>query len=132
MNPKEKIRKILSQVFYTSDNEAFIDYAKAEMHEYSIILKEMGKEKKEKKTMDVFKFIKEVLDKYNYGIYYKVNPVQQLMTQDSSPLFRINSVDVNEVEENIIKEYELFTKKQQKIDKPSQEDSAANMNSKTG
>ena len=132
MNPKEKIRKILSQVFYTSDNEAFIDYDKAEMHEYSIILKEMGKEKKEKKTMDVFKFIKEVLDKYNYGIYYKVNPVQQLMTQDSSPLFRINSVDVNEVEENIIKEYELFTKKQQKIDKPSQEDSAANMNSKTG
>ena len=132
MNPKEKIRKILSQVFYTSDNEAFIDYDKAEMHEYSIILKEMGKEKKEKKTMDVFKFIKEVLDKYNYGIYYKVNPVQQLMTQDSSPLFRINSVDVNEVEENIIKEYELFTKKQQKIDKPSQEDSAANMISKTG
>ena len=132
MNPKEKIRKILSQVFYTSDNEAFIDYAKAEMHEYSIILKEMGKEKKEKKAMDVFKFIKEVLDKYNYGIYYKVNPVQQLMTQDSSPLFRINSVDVNEVEENIIKEYELFTKKQQKIDKPSQEDSAANRNSETG
>ena len=82
--------------------------------------------------MDVFKFIMEVLDKYHYGIYYKVNPVQKLETQDSAPLFRINSVEANEVEEIIIKEYELFTKKQQKKNEHSQEDLVANRNSKTG
>jgi hypothetical protein len=132
MNPKKIIRKILGTIFYTSDNKGFIDYDEAELHEYGIILRKFGKEKEEKKAMDILKFIMEVLEKYNYGVYHKINPVQKLETQDSAPLFRINSVEISEVEETIIKEYELFTKKQHQKNEPSQEDSVVNKNSESG
>ena len=82
--------------------------------------------------MNVFKFIMEVLNKYHYGVYYKVNPVEKLETQDSAPLFRINSVEPKQIEEIIIKEYELFTKKQQRNNKPLQEGLAVNKNSESG
>lgn len=132
MNPKQRINKILGTIFYTSDNKGFLNYSKAELHEYAVILKELAKEKEEKKAMDILKFIVDVMEKYNYGVYHKINPVQKLETQDNAPLFRINSVDVHEIEEIIIKEYELFTKKQQQKDEPSQNDSVVNTNSETG
>ena len=102
MNPNNIIRTILGTIIYTSDNKGFISYDEAELHEYGIILRNFGKEKEEKKAMDILKFIMEVLEKYNYGIYHKINPVQKLETQDSAPLFRINSVEISMIHERAI------------------------------
>ena len=62
---------------------------------------------KEKKIMDTIKLIMRILESQNWGIYYKIQPMQSLETQDGSALYKVNQVDDSEIENAIT---QLLTK----------------------
>ena len=93
-------------IFLADDGKAFITEEEAENYNNN------KQQVKRKNTMTIVELIKSVLDKKNWGIYYKSKPVQNLQVQDGVPLFRVNEVDsesinhalefeLNEIEERV-------------------------------
>ena len=80
--------------------------------------------KQKQRIMDTIELIMQVLERKNWGVYYRNNPMQLLETQDNSALYKVNQVDECDIEttiEQALTEWES-----------SQTNSNQNKNSTTG
>ena len=53
------------------------------------------------RIMDTIELIMQVLKSKNWGVYYKIQPMQPLETQDGTALYKVNQVDECEIEKVI-------------------------------
>ena len=96
-----KIRKELETVFVTSDGRKFLKYIDALYSQSEIENGIEIKLSKQKKVMNIVELIMDVLKSENWGVYYKNQPMQTLEMQDGDPLYKINQVDDEDVEQAI-------------------------------
>ena len=52
---------------------------------------------------DLQKIIEQLLDKNNWGLYFKANPLEQLPSQDGQHIYQVNNVSKEEVSAAIVK-----------------------------
>ena len=97
----QKIRKELETVFVTSDGRKFLKYVDALYAQSEIENGIEIKLSKQKKVMNIVELIMDVLKSENWGVYYKNQPMQTLEMQDGDPLYKINQVDDEDVEQAI-------------------------------
>lgn len=73
--------------------------------------------------MKIVELVMRILEKENWGVYYKNQPIQPLELQDGNSLYQVNQVDESEIEK-IIEEALAW--------EYSQTNSSQNKNSTTG
>jgi hypothetical protein len=64
------------------------------------MVQEVKLQKKEE-IMNIVELILRMLEKENWGIYYKNQPIQPLELQDGNSLYQVNQVDESEIEKVI-------------------------------
>ena len=84
-------------------------------------------QKKIQVIMNTVELLMRVLKMENWGVYYKNSPMQALEMKDGAPLYKINQVDEDEIE-NAIKR--MLTCKENT--QTNYQSSEQNENSKTG
>ena len=57
--------------------------------------------KQKQRIMEITELIMQVLKSKNWGVYYKIQPIQPLETQDGTALYKVNQVDEQEIEKVI-------------------------------
>ena len=96
-----KIKKELDTVYIDSSGKRHLDYMKARCAETQILLCRQNKLKQKQRIMDITELIMQVLKSKNWGVYYKIQPMQPLETQDGTALYKVNQVDECEIEKAI-------------------------------
>ena len=96
-----KIKEELDTIYITSDGRKFINYKDALYWEDELQSCIERNIVKNKKVMDIVEKIMQVLKSENWGVYYKNQPMQPLEMQDGNPLYKINQVDDEDVEQAI-------------------------------
>ena len=92
---KQKIKTELAIIHLTTDNKKFLDIKDAMKHQGIL---EKHKEKKMEEiqmVVDVKNLIKEVLEKNDWGIYFKAEPISSLPVQDNSKIYKVNDVSAD-------------------------------------
>jgi len=96
-----KIKKELDTVYIDSSGKRHLDYIEARCAELQILMCEERKLQQRQRIMEIIELIMQVLKSKNWGIYYKIQPIQPLETQDGSALYKVNQVDEHEIEKVI-------------------------------
>ena len=123
-----EIKKELDTVYIDSSGKRHLDYIEARCAELQILMCEERKLQQRQRIMEIIELIMQVLKSKNWGIYYKIQPIQPLETQDGSALYKVNQVDECEIETAI----EKASTKGNPWEESSQIDSNQNKNSTTG
>ena len=98
----QKIKKELETVFITSDGRKFLKYIDALYSQAELDKGIEIKLSKQRRVMNIVELIMNVLKSENWGVYYKNQPMQPLEMQDGNPLYQINQVDDEDVEQAIV------------------------------
>ena len=98
---RQKVKNELETVYITSDGRKFIKYEDALYAQSELNSCAEAKLLKEEKNKDIIKLVMDVLKSENWGVYYKTQPMQPLEMQDGNPLYKINQVDDDAVEQAI-------------------------------
>ena len=96
-----EITKELDTVYIDSSGKRHLDYMKALCAESQILMCRERKLQKKQRIMEIAELIMQVLKSKNWGIYYKIQPIQPLETQDGTALYKVNQVDECEIEKVI-------------------------------
>ena len=89
---KKMLKTELATAYLTTDDKKFLDINDAIEHQGIL---EKHKEKKMEEiqmVVDVKNLIKEVLEKNDWGIYFKAEPISSLPVQDNSKIYKVNDV----------------------------------------
>ena len=124
---KQKIKSELDTVYIDSNGNKYIEYVDALCGQSQINICIKSKLKQKEKTMEIADKVLQVLKSENWGVYYKNQPIQPLEMQDGNALYKVNQVDDDEIEEEIIN---ALT--EEKPWESSQTDSSQNNNSTNG
>ena len=129
MNKKNdlKLKSELDTVYIDSSGTRYLDYMQALCAESQIQQCVERKLKQKQRIMDIVELVMQILKSENWGVYYKIQPMQPLEMQDGNALYKVNQVDEDQIETALEK---ALTK-----DKPwesSQTNSNQNKNSTTG
>ena len=96
-----KIKKELDTVYIDSSGGRHLDYMEARCAESQILMCKERKLQQKQRIMDTIELIMQALKSKNWGVYYKIQPIQPLETQDGSALYKVNQVDEKEIEKVI-------------------------------
>ena len=96
-----KINKELDTVCIDSSGKRHLNYIDARCAEAQIFMCKERKLQQRKRIMETIELIMQVLKSKNWGIYYKIQPIQPLETQDGTALYKVNQVDEQEIEKVI-------------------------------
>ena len=96
-----KIKKELDTVYIDSSGKRHLDYMEARCAETQILMCRERKLQQKQRIMKITELIMQVLKSKNWGVYYKIQPIQPLETQDGSALYKVNQVDEHEIEKVI-------------------------------
>ena len=96
-----KIKKELDTVYIDSSGKRHLDYMEARCAETQILMCKERKLQQKQRIMKIAELIMQVLKSKNWGIYYKIQPIQPLETQDGTALYKVNQVDEHEIEKVI-------------------------------
>ena len=96
-----EIKKELDTVYIDSSGKRHLDYMEARCAESQIAKCKESKLKQKQKIMEIQELIMQVLKSKNWGVYYKIQPIQPLETQDGTALYKVNQVDEQEIEKVI-------------------------------
>ena len=96
-----KIKKELDTVYIDSSGKRHLDYMEARCAETQILMCRERKLQQKQRIMKITELIMQVLKSKNWGVYYKIQPIQPLETQDGSALYKVNQVDEKEIEKVI-------------------------------
>ena len=69
--------------------------------EAQILMCKERKLQQRQRIMETIELIMQVLKSKNWGVYYKIQPIQPLETQDGTALYKVNQVDESEIEKVI-------------------------------
>ena len=92
---KNLIKTELATIYLTTNDKKFLDINDAIEHQGII---EKHKEKKMEEIqmiVDVKNLIKEVLEKNDWGIYFRAEPISSLPVQDNSKIYKVNDVSAD-------------------------------------
>ena len=96
-----EIKKELDTVYIDSSGKRHLDYMEARCAESQILKCKERKLQQRQRIMEITELIMQVLKSKNWGIYYKIQPMQPLETQDGTALYKVNQVDECEIEKVI-------------------------------
>ena len=96
-----KLKHELSTVYIDTSGTKHLDYNTALCAQAQIDMAQEGKLQKKEEIMNIVELILRVLEKENWGIYYKNQPIQPLELQDGNSLYQVNQVDESEIEKVI-------------------------------
>ncbi len=96
-----RIKKELDAVYIDSSGKKHLDYMEARCAETQMLLCRERKLQQKQRIMNTTELIMQVLKSKNWGVYYKIQPIQPLETQDGSALYKVNQVDETEIEKVI-------------------------------
>lgn len=126
-NNNLSIKKELDIVYITSSGDRYLKEIDAYAAESQIQQVRDYEQKKIQVIMNTVELLMRVLKMENWGVYYKNSPMQALEMKDGAPLYKINQVDEDEIE-NAIKR--MLTCKENT--QTNYQSSEQNENSKTG
>ena len=126
-NNNLRIKKELDIVYITSSGDRYLKEMDAYAAESQIQQVRDYDQKKIQVIMNTVELLMRVLKMENWGVYYKNSPMQALEMKDGAPLYKINQVDEDEIE-NAIKR--MLTCKENT--QTNYQSSEQNENSKTG
>lgn len=92
---KKLLKTELATIYLTTNNKKFLDINDAIEHQGII---EQHKEKKMEEIqmiVDIKNLIKKVLEKNDWGIYFKAEPICSLPVQDNSKIYKVNDVNAD-------------------------------------
>ena len=95
------IRSELDFVYITSAGTRYLKRMDALCAEGSIQQSREIKQKKQERIMDYTEVMLKVFSDMNWGVYYKNEPMHTLSMQEGAALYKINEVDIDEVEKVI-------------------------------
>tara|TARA_R100001594_G_scaffold87052_1_gene121450 strand:- start:11561 stop:11938 length:378 start_codon:yes stop_codon:yes gene_type:complete len=120
-NPK--IKHELGTIYIDTSGGKHLVYEDALCAQAQIDIAYEGKLKQKKNVMNIVELIMRILEKKNWGVYYKNQAIQPLELQDGNSLYQVNQVDESELEK-VIEEVVTW--------QYSQKDSPQNKNSMNG
>ena len=126
-NNNLRIKKELDIVYITSSGDRYLKEMDAYAAESQIQQVRDYDQKKIQVIMNTVELLMRVLKMENWGVYYKNSPMQALEMKDGAPLYKINQVAEDEIE-NAIKR--MLTCKENT--QTNYQSSEQNENSKTG
>jgi hypothetical protein len=101
INNDLEIKKELDTVYIDSSGKKHLNYMDARCAEAQILMCKERKLQQRQRIMETIELIMQVLKSKNWGVYYKIQPIQPLETQDGTALYKVNQVDESEIEKVI-------------------------------
>ena len=104
---KPTVKSELDFVYITSAGTRYLNRLDALCAEGSIQQAREFKQQKQERIMNYTEVMLKVFSNKNWGVYYKSEPMHTLSMQEGAALYKINEVDIDEVErviERAIKE----------------------------
>ena len=92
---KKMLKTELAIIYLSQDDKKFLNIDDAVGHQGIL---EKHKEKKMEEIqmiVDVKNLIKEVLEKNDWGIYFRAEPISSLPVQDNSKIYKVNDVSAD-------------------------------------
>ena len=96
----------LERIWITSDEKKFLRIEDALKHEEKLEKKRAVIEKEEDKMDNIKTTILKVLNRNNWGLYFKGEPITLIPTSDDSMVYKVNEVKFDRLTEEIQKELE--------------------------
>ena len=98
---KPTVKSELDFVYITSAGTRYLNRLDALCAEGSIQQAKEFKQKKQERIMDYIEVMLKVFSDKNWGVYYRSEPMHTLSMQEGAALYKINEVDIDEVEREI-------------------------------
>ena len=100
-NLKSYLKHELERVWITSDEKKFLRIDDALKHEETIEKKRAIIQKEENKVTEIHKLFLKVLNRNNWGLYFKGEPISRIPTNDDSMVYKVNEVKFERLIEEI-------------------------------
>ena len=100
-NMKSYLKHELERVWITSDEKKFLRIDDALKHEETIEKKRAIIQKEEDKVTEIHKLFLKVLNRNNWGLYFKGEPISRIPTNDDSMVYKVNEVKFERLIEEI-------------------------------
>ena len=100
-NLKSYLKHQLDRIWITSDERKFLRIDDALKHEETLWEKRAIIQKEEDKVTEIHKLFLTVLNRNNWGLYFKREPISQIPTNDDSMVYKVNEVKFERLIEEI-------------------------------
>ena len=100
-NLKGYLKHELRRIWITSDEENFLRIDDALKHEETLWEKRAIIQKEEDKVTEIHKLFLKVLNRNNWGLYFKGEPISGIPTNDDSMVYKVNEVKFERLIEEI-------------------------------
>ena len=100
-NLKKMLKHELTRVWLTSDDKRFLCIDDALNHEEKLEKKRAVIEKEEDKMDNIKLTILKVLNRNNWGLYFKGEPITLIPTSDDSMVYKVNEVELEKLTEEV-------------------------------
>jgi len=91
----------LERIWITSDDKKFLRIDDALKHEETLEKKRAIIQKEEDKVTEIHKLFLKVLNRNNWGLYFKGEPISRIPTNDDSMVYKVNEVKFERLIEEI-------------------------------
>ena len=105
-NIKSYLKHELDRIWIASDEKKFLRIEDALKHEETLEKKRAIIQKEEDKVTEIHKLFLKVLNRNNWGLYFKGEPISQIPTNDDSMVYKVNEVKFERLIEEIQNELE--------------------------
>ena len=100
-NLKGYLKHELRRIWITSDEKNFLRIDDALKHEETLEKKRAIIQKEEDKVTTIHKIFLKVLNRNNWGLYFKGEPISRIPTNDDSMVYKVNEVKFERLIEEI-------------------------------
>ena len=83
--------------FLTSNDKRFLNEYQAVIHESTLHEEEDKERRWDEMTIKIAELVCEILEKKQWGIFFKNEPIQALPVQDNTTLYKVNEVRDDEL-----------------------------------
>ena len=92
---KKMLKTELAIIYLSQDDKKFLNIEDAIKHQ-GIIEKHKEKQMEEiQMTIDIKSLVLKILEKNDWGVYFKGEPITSLPVQDSSKIYKVNDVSLD-------------------------------------
>jgi len=100
-NIKSYLKHELDRVWITSDEKKFLRIEDALKHEETFEKERAIIQKEEDKVTEIHKLFLKVLNRNNWGLYFKGEPITLIPTNDDNMVYKVNEVKFDRLIEEI-------------------------------
>ena len=107
------IKTELETVYITSSGDKYFKEMDAICAEAQIQQAKESQQRRREKIMGIIDLILKVMEEENWGLYYKNEPMHSLNTNDGGMLYKVNDVDLDEIERVLLNKLESTIEKKE-------------------